>query len=94
MDPYLIDPMNAAAVQTPVRVSKQIYTAIQIKDPNAFLLWHFLLGLAKDCDPDCVSLLHSVSHYVSRMGRPASIWDDRMSANQGDVSYITAPLAV
>ena len=50
--------------------------------------------LAEDHDPGRVLLLHSVSHYASRMGRPASKWDNRTFANQGDVSYGTAPLAV
>ena len=49
--------------------------------------------LAKDQDPGRVSLLHSVSHYPSRMGRPPCQWDDGTFANRGDVSYGTAPLA-
>ena len=39
-------------------------------------------------------LLHSVSHYASWVGRPASQWDDRTFENRGDISYGTAPLAV
>ena len=84
--------MNAAAAQTPARVSHQIYAASQQGEPIAFLLWHATPGLAEDRNPGRVSLLHSISHYVSRMGRPTSKWDDRTFANQGDVSYGTAPL--
>ena len=50
--------------------------------------------LYEDHDPGSVSLLHSVSHYASWMGRPDRKWDDRTFANRGDVSYGTAPLAV
>ena len=49
--------------------------------------------LAEDQDPGRVSLLHSVSHYASRMGRPLCRWDDKTFANRVDVSYGTAPLA-
>ena len=86
--------MNAAAAKTPANVSQQIYAAIQQGDPTAFLLWHTMAGLAKDRDPGCVSLLHSISHNTSRMVCPARKWDDRTFTNRGDVSYGTAPLAV
>ena len=94
MGPYLIKHMNAAAAQTPAIVSQQIYKSSQQGDPTAFLLWHATPGFAEDHDPGRVLLLHSVSHYASRMGRPASKWDDRTFANRGGVSYGTAPLAV
>ena len=70
LDPYRIDLMNADAAQTPASVSQQVYAASQQGDPTAFLLWHATPGLAKDRDPGRVYLLHSVSHYASRMGRP------------------------
>ena len=92
LEPYLIDPMNAAAAQTPVSVSRQIYAASQQGDPNAFLLCHATPGLAEDWNPDRVLLLHSLSHYASAIGRPARKWDNRTFANWGDVSYGTAPL--
>ena len=38
LEPYLIDPMNAAAAQSPESVSQQIYTASQQGDPTTFLL--------------------------------------------------------
>ena len=94
VEPYLIDPMNVAATQTPASVSQQIYAASQQGDPTAFLLWHYTPRIAEDWDPGRVLLLHSVSHYPSRMGRPSSKWDDRMFATRGDVSWGTAPLAV
>ena len=94
LEPYRIDPMNAAAAQTPASVSQQIYTASQKGDPITFLLWHATPGLAEDRDPGRISLLHSVSYYASRMGRPPCRWDDGTFVNRGEVSYSTAPLAV
>ena len=94
LQPYLINPMNAAAAHTPASMSQQIYAASQQGDPAAFLLWHATPGIAKDCDPGCVWLLHFISHYASQMGRPACKWDDRAFLNRGGVSYCTAPLAV
>ena len=38
LDPYCVDPMNAAAVPTPASVSQQIYDASHQGDPTAFLL--------------------------------------------------------
>ena len=93
LGPYRIDPMNAAALLTPSSLWQQVYAAIQKRDPTAFLLWHAMPGLAKYWDPGGVSLLHSVSHYVSRMGRPPCQWDDGTFANRGNVSYGTAPLS-
>ena len=77
-----------------MRVSQQVYAARQQGDPIAFLLWNATPGIDKDRDPGRVLLLHSISHYASRMGRPASQWYNRTFANRGDVSYGTAPLAV
>ena len=56
-------------------------------------MWHATPGLTVDRDPGRVSLLHSVSHYASRMGRPLCCWDDENFANRGDMTYCTAPLA-
>ena len=83
---YFIDPMNAAAAQTPASVSQQIYAASQKGEPTAFLLWHATSGLTEYRDPGRVSLLNSISHYAGRMGPPASKWDNRTFANQGDLS--------
>ena len=94
LEPYLIYPMNAAAVQTPESIYQQIYTASKQGEPTSFLLWHATPGIAEYGDPGRVSLFHSVSHYAIRMGRPSSKWDDRTFANRGDVSYGTPPLAV
>ena len=93
LDPYQVDPMNAAAALTPASVSQQIYAASQQGDPTAFLLWHVTSRLAKDWDPGRVSLLHSVSHCASRMGRPPCRWNDETFANRSNVSYGTVPLA-
>ena len=93
MDPYRVDPLNAAAALTPAIVTQQIYAAIQQGDPTAFLLWHATLGLAEYWDPGRISLLHTVSHYAIRMGRPPCSWDGKSFANRGDVTFGTAPLA-
>ena len=71
LEPYRIDPMNAASAQTPASVSQQIYMPSQKGYPTAFLLWHATPGLAKDWVPGRISLLHSFSYYASRMGRPS-----------------------
>ena len=93
LDPYRIDPMNAAAALAPASVSQQVYAASQKEDHTTFLLWHATPRLAEDQDPGRVSLPHSVSHYASWMGRPPSQWDDGTFANRVDVAYGTAPLA-
>ena len=94
LDPYRVDPMNVAALQTYASVLQQIYIASQQGDPTAFLLWHATPRLAKDQDPGRISLLRSVSHYASRMGRPPCKLDDGAFATRGHVSYSTMPLAV
>ena len=93
LEPYHIDPMNAEVVQTPASVSQKIYAASQQWYPTNFLLWDTMPGLSEDRDTGRVSLLHSISHYTSRMVRPASQWDERIFANHVDVSYGTVPLA-
>ena len=92
LEPYCVDPLNAADTPTPASVAQQRYAASQQGDPTAFLLWHATPGLTVDRDPGHISLLHSVSHYESRMGRPLCRWGDETFANRGDVSYGTAPL--
>ena len=94
LEPYLIDPMNAGAAQTLESVSQQVYATCQQGYPTAFLLWHDTPGIAKDRDQGRVLLLHSVSYYVSQMGRPASCGDDKTFANRVDVSYVNATLAL
>ena len=93
LDLYRVDHLNAAAAPTPASVAQQIYAASQQGDPTAFLLWHATPGLAVDRDPGRIYLLHSVSHYASRMGRPPCRWDNETFANRGDVTFRTAPLA-
>ena len=57
-------------------------------------MWHATPGLADDREPSRISLIHSVSYYASRMGRPPCKWDEGTFANRGDVSYVTVPLAM
>ena len=92
LDSYRVDPMNAAAALTPASMYQQIYAAIQQGDPTAFPLLHATPGLAEDQDPARASLIHSVRHYASRMGRRPCQWDYRAFAYRGNVSYGTAPL--
>ena len=70
LDPYRVDPINAAAAPKPTSVAHQIYATSQQGDPTAFFLWHATPGLTLDQYPGRVSLLHSVIYYASRMGRP------------------------
>ena len=70
LDTYHVDPMNAAVAPTPGSVAQKMYAARQQGDPTTFLLWHATPGLTMDWDPVRVSLIHSVSYYASRMGRP------------------------
>ena len=93
LDLYRVDQLNAADVPTPASVAQQIYAASQQGDPTAFLLWHATPRIAADRDPGRISLLHTVSHYASRMGRPPCCWDGKSFANRGDVTFGTAPLA-
>ena len=93
LESYLIDPMNAGAVQTPEIVSQQVYAARKQGDNTAFLLWHATLGIAEDCNPGRLLLLHSVSYCESWVGLTASRWDGKTLTNRGDVSYGTAPWA-
>ena len=92
LDPYWVEPLNAAAAPAHASVAQQIYAASQQGDPTAFLLWHATPGITVDWDPGRVSLLHSVSYYASRMGRPPCCWDDDTFANRGNAAYGTAPL--
>ena len=93
LDPYCLDPMNTASAPTPVSVSQQIYAASQKGDPTAFLLWHATPRLMVDRYPGCVSLLHLVSYYASRMGRPRCRWDNKTFTNRNNVAYGTDPWA-
>ena len=93
LEPYRVDPLNAADAPTPTSVAQLIYAVSQQGDPTAFLLWHATPKFTVDQDPGRVSLLHSVRHYASRMGRPLCRWDDETFANRGNVTYGTAPLA-
>ena len=87
LDPYRVDPLNAAAAPPPASVAQQIYATSQQGDPTASLLWHATPGLAADRDPGRIYLLHSVSHYACRMGRLPCRWDNETFANRGDVAF-------
>ena len=51
LDPYRIDPMNAATELTPASISQQVYAASHQGDPTAFLLWHLTPELTEDWEP-------------------------------------------
>ena len=93
LEPYQVDPLNAAAAPTPASVAQHIYAASQQGDPTAFLLWHMTPGIAVDRDPGHISFLHLVSYSASRMGRPPCRWDNETFANRGDVTFGTALLS-
>ena len=86
LEPYHVNPLNAAAAPTPASVAQHIYAASQQGYPTAFLLWNATPGLTVYRDPGCVSLFHLVSHYASRMGRPPWRWDNDTFANWGDMT--------
>ena len=54
-------------------------------DPTAFLLCHPTLGFDSSEDPGRLGLVHSISWYDARIGRPASPWDDEAFGTRGDV---------
>ena len=54
-------------------------------DPTAFLLCHQTLGFDSGDDPGRLGLVHSISRYDARIGRPASPWDDEAFGTRGDV---------
>ena len=39
LDPYRVDPLNAATAPKPASVAQQIFAAIQQGDPTVFLAW-------------------------------------------------------
>ena len=54
-------------------------------DPKAFLLCHPTLGFDSGDDLGRLGLVHSISRYDARIGRPASPWDDEAFGTRGDV---------
>ena len=92
LDPYRVDPLNAASALTQASVTQHIYAVSQQGDLTAFLLWHATPGLAAEWYPGRISPLHTVSHYASRMGRPPCCWDGESFANRGNMTFGTAPL--
>ena len=74
LERYNIDPMNAAAAQTPASVSQQIYMASKQIYLTAFLLWHATSGIDEDQDLGSISLIHSISYYASHEQRPPCKW--------------------
>ena len=93
LEPYQVDPLNAAAAPPPASVAQPIYATSQQGYPTSFLLWHATPRIAVDRNLGRISLLHLVSHYMSRIGQPPCHWDNKTFANRGDVTFGTAPLA-
>ena len=85
MAPYALDPANAAAAHEPVALARQVYSSTMSGEPTAFLLCHPTLGFESGDDPGRLSLVHSISRYDARIGRPAFPWDDEAFETQGDV---------
>ena len=76
MAPYALDPANAAATHEPAALARQAYYSTMSGDPTAFLLCHPTLGFYSGDDPGRLGLVHSISRYDARIGRPTSPWDD------------------
>ena len=85
MAPYALDPANAAAAHEPVALARQVYSSTMSGDPTAFLLCHLTLGFDSGDNPVRLGLVHSISRYDARIGRPASPWDDKAFGTQCDV---------
>ena len=77
MAPYALDPANAAAAHKPSKLARQVYSSTMSGDPTTFLLCHTTLGFDSGDDPGRLGLVHSISRYDARIGRPASPWDDK-----------------
>ena len=76
MAPYALDPANVAAAHKPAALSRKIYSSTMSGEPTAFLLCHSTLGFDPGDDPGRISLVHMISRYDTRIGRPASPWDN------------------
>ena len=85
MSPYALDPANAAAAHEPAVLAQQVYSSTISGDPTAFLMCHPTLGFDSGNDPGRLDLVHSISRYDARIGRPASPWDDKTFGTRGDV---------
>ena len=72
MAPYAIDPANAAAAHEPATLSRQVYSSTISGDPTTFPLCHPTFGFDPGDNPGRLSLVHSISRYDTRIGRPTS----------------------
>ena len=79
--PYWIDPSNATASTTPQEVYRKIYPAAQGEVPTKFIQWNMYTEVLPN-----ISLLHSVSSYVSCMGMLASLWEALYLMMKGEVT--------
>ena len=84
MAPYALDPANAAAAHEPAALDRQVYSSTMSGDPTTFLLCHPTLGFESGDDPGRLGLVHSISRYDARIGRPASPWDDKAFETRGN----------
>ena len=57
----------------------------------AFLLWLATSGMIASVDPRRIVLMQSVSHFVSRLGRPAAKWDSKAFSATGSVRPAQSP---
>ena len=84
MAPYALDPANPAAAHEPDALARKVYYSTMSSDPTALLLCHPTLGFDSGDDPGRLGLVHSISRYDARIGRPASPWDDEAFGTRGD----------
>ena len=85
MEAPALDPANAAPAHEPATLARQVYSSTMSGDPTAFLLCHPTLGFDSGYDPVRLGLVHSISRYDARIGRPASPWDDEAFGTRGGV---------
>ena len=85
MAPYALDPANAAAAHKPAALSRHFYSSTMSGKPTAFLLCHPTLSFDPGNDPGRLGLVHLISRYNARIGRPASPWDDKSFGTRSDV---------
>ena len=70
MAPNALEPANAAAAHEPTALARKVYSSTMSDDPTAFLLCHPTLGFESGDDPGRLGLVHSISRYDARIGRP------------------------
>ena len=77
--PYVIEVAAPTDALVLAGVSRKFYI-LNGNAPTAFLLWLSTQGFESRVDPSHIFLLHSVSKFLIRLGRPATKWDSKAFA--------------